>query len=162
MALIIFSFLPETPKSSLCVTFCYMAILNFQYNQLDMLYFSILLHHRRVGVEIVNCAHGVLSRSLILNGCDFVVFVVITWMRHNNGDGQVRETDESAPRDPDSSCRGGGVPSQWLNHRHAIVFMHYVRRRCCSAFWPQTSLRQRLVVASRKAIYLLLLIRQTF
>lgn len=57
MALIIFSFLPETPKSSLCVTFCYMAILNFQYNQLDMLYFSILLHHRRVGVEIVDCTH---------------------------------------------------------------------------------------------------------
>ena len=75
-----------------------------------MLFVKVLLHHRRVGVEIVNCAHGVLSRSLILNGCDFVVFVVITWMRHNNGDGQVRETDGSARRDPDSSCRGGGVP----------------------------------------------------
>lgn len=68
MALIIFSFLPETPKSSLCVTFCYMAILNFQYNQLDMLYFSILLHHRRMCVEIVECAHGVMmSISLNIN-----------------------------------------------------------------------------------------------
>ncbi len=70
------------------------------------------MHHRRVGVEIVNCAHGVLSRSLILNGCDFVVFVVITWMRHNNGDGQVRETDESARRDPDSSCAARGLRRQ--------------------------------------------------
>lgn len=59
MALIIFSFLPETPKSSLCVTFGYMTILNFQYNQLDMLYFAILLHHRGVSVEIVDFTHGV-------------------------------------------------------------------------------------------------------
>lgn len=76
MALIIFSFLPETPKSSLCVTFCYMAILNFQYNQLDMLYFSILLHHWRMCVEILWCTHQFMM-SIFLNFNELVIFVVL-------------------------------------------------------------------------------------
>ncbi|HBL8922163.1 TPA: hypothetical protein LTW68_001678 [Enterobacter hormaechei] len=75
MALIIFSFLPETPKSSLCVTFGYMTILNFQYNQLDMLYFAILLHHWRVGVKILKCAHKILV-SMFLNFNELYFFVV--------------------------------------------------------------------------------------
>lgn len=92
MALIIFSFLPETPKSSLCVTFCYMAILNFQYNQLDMLYFSILLHHRRVGVQVINRTHRI--RYSILFTFSALVRISLLMHDHESEPGRVNAADE--------------------------------------------------------------------
>ena len=65
VVLIIFNFLPETTKSSLCVTYGYMTIFNFQYNQWDMLYFSTLLHHWGVGTQVHVCCfvHLILTQG---------------------------------------------------------------------------------------------------
>lgn len=92
MALIIFSFLPETPKSSLYVTFGYMTILNFQYNQLDMLYFSLLLHHRRVGVKVINRTHRI--RYSILFTFNALVRISHLMRDHESEQVRVNAADE--------------------------------------------------------------------